>query len=347
MNRLKENLTILLLTKDRLEFSKRWLKFASITQQDIPILIADGSINDSLRAEVELYNHLNIQYFYPGPDLSITHFISKTVISLKSVKTKYTFMVSDDDFYTTDILEKSVNFLETNGDATLCNGGALDFALSVRPTSINSIYGQIRYIRKFGVYESYLEDQAVKRVTRYLKSNRSYWHSVITTDCLLKSWEKAAELKLTRYDTLENFLNLYWLTQGKFMNLEKEILLFHQVHNDMISQTLEDSASQQSNEIWKSETLKIKKYIESKLGEKLLLSEHDTSLKKIVAEKNLSAQGILDDFFSLFSIFFKKVKFKIEDKLHIEPKMDLSFLDISERVVNQIKEIEKFLQYKK
>lgn len=347
MNELKKNLTILLLTKDRLEFSKRWLKFASITQQDIPILIADGSINDSLRAEVELHKHVNIQYFYPGPDLSITHFISKTIISLKSVKTKYTFMVSDDDFYTTDILEKSVNFLEADKSATLCNGGTLDFALSVRPTSQNSIYGQIRYIRKFGLYESYLEDQAVSRVTRYLKSNKSYWHSVIRTDCLLKSWEKAAELKLTRYDTLENFLNLYWLTQGKFMNLEKEILLFHQVHNDMISQTLEDSSSQQSNEIWKSETLKIENYIALELGEKSLFNQRNINFKKIDVEKNLSRQGILNDFFSLFSMFLKKVKYKIEDKLHIEPKMNLSPLDISERVVNQIKEIEKFLQYKK
>ena len=344
MNNHEKNLTLLLLTKDRFEFSKRWLEFAISSKQQFPILIADGSIHDLLRREVQTSaTHLDIDYLYQGPDLTISHFISKTIRSLKSIRTKYTFMASDDDFFSSGVLTKSMNFLESNRDFVLCNGGALDFGLSARPTLENSIFGQIRYVRRFGLYESFLEDDIVNRINRYRKTNRSYWHSVITTDSLLRSWEIASELELTRYDTLETFLNLYWLTQGKFMNLDNEILLFHQVHNNMISQTLETNHVRESNEIWKLETRRIEDYINSVSGVDSFSYSSGDSMEEYAKRKDHNKILPTRKYFMVISILYKKIRYKIDEKFGIEPKMVLSDLYLSEFVISQIKDIERFL----
>lgn len=344
MNNHNENLTLLLLTKDRFEFSKRWLEFVTLTRLQFPILIADGSTHDLLRNEVKSSpSYLDIDYLHPGPDLTISHFISKTILSLKSVRTKYTYMASDDDFFSSDVLMKSINFLESNGDFVLCNGGALDFGLSVRPTLESSIFGQMRYVHRFGIFESYLEDDISIRIDRYRKSNRSYWESVIRTDTLLKSWEKAAELEFTRYDSLEAFLNLYWLTQGKFMNLDNEILLFHQVHNNMISQTLESDYVREFNKIWKLESRRIGDYIKSISGIDPFSCQDRETMEEYAKSENLNDSTSYRKFVMFISVLYKKIKYKIDERFNIEPKMVLSDLHLSEIVINQIKEIEEFL----
>ena len=339
-----EDLTILLLVKDRFDFSKRWLGYAALTHQKFPIVVADGSSEDGLRHEVEKVSSLlDIKYIYPGPDLSISDFILKTIIALKTVQTKFTFMASDDDFYFSDALEKSLIFLDSKADFVLCNGGALDFGLSVRPTSRNSIFGEIRYVRKLGQYNSFLEEDPFKRVLHYRKTNRSYWHSVIATKSLLRSWEIAAELKLTRYDTLEDFLNLYWLTQGKSMNLENETLLFHQVHNNMISQTLESDITRENNEVWRTENRRVEDYISSILDGKSIQGEAGPILVQLKNPKTFSFFNCSKRFCNFSSKLFKKIEYKVKERLNIEPKLVLTGLQISEITVFQIKEIQNFL----
>jgi glycosyltransferase domain-containing protein len=343
-----DKLTILLLTKDRFEFSKRWLKYATLNQQKFPIVVADGSSEDLLRHEIERISmHLDIKYLYPGPDLSISHFISKTISSLRLIQTRYTFMASDDDFYFDDALEKSVDFLESKDGFILCNGGALDFGLSVRPTSKNSIFGEIRYVRKFGLYECYLEADPAKRITQYRKTDRSYWHSVITTESLLRSWEMAAELKLTRYDTLEDFLNLYWLTQGKFMNLDNEILLFHQVHNSMISQTLESDSARENSEIWKAENRIVEDYIASIIEGELIRREHSLRVHQSIDLEDSFLVPASRRLRNLIFTLYKKIEYKVGEKLKIEPKMTLTGLQIPELTLSQIKVIQNFLNNRK
>ena len=340
----KEDITILLLVKDRFDFSKRWLDYSALTHHKFPVVVADGSTEDQLRHEVEkISGLLDVKYIYPGPDLSISDFISKTIIALKSVQTKFTFMASDDDFYFSDALEKSLIFLESRADFVLCNGGALDFGLSVRPTSKNSIFGEIRYVRKLGQFDSYLEDDPFKRISRYRKTKRSYWHSVIATKSLLRSWEIAAELKLTRYDTLEDFLNLYWLTQGKYMNLEGETLLFHQVHDTMISQTLESDISRESNEVWRAENRRVEDYISLILGGKSIQGEAAPILVQSKNPKKFSLFKHLNRFYNFTSTLLKKIQYKVKERLNIEPKLVLTGLQISENTLLQIKEIQNFL----
>lgn len=344
----KKDLTILLLVKDRFDFSKRWLDYAALTHQRFPVVVADGSTKDQLRNEVEkISGLLDIKYIYPGPDLSISDFISKTIIALKLVQTKFTFMASDDDFYFSDALEKSLIFLESNANFVLCSGGALDFGLSVRPTSKNSIFGEIRYVRKLGQYDSYLEDDPVKRISHFRKTNRSYWHSVIATKSLLRSWEIAAELKLTRYDTLEDFLNLYWLTQGKHMNLESETLLFHQVHNNMISKTLENDITRESNEVWRAENRRVEDYVSLILDGKSIRAEVGPNLDKSKDPKIFSFLNHLNRFYNFTSTLRKKIEYKVKERLNIEPKLVLTGLQISEITFLQIKEIQNFLTNEK
>jgi glycosyltransferase domain-containing protein len=339
-----KDLTILLLVKDRIEFSKRWLEYAVLTHQKFPIVVADGSKEDQLRHEVEkISNILDIKYIYPGPDLSISDFISKTIIALKSVQTEFTFMASDDDFYFTDAIEKSKNFLELRDDFVFCNGGGLDFSLSVRPTSKNSIFGEIRYVRKLGESESYIEDDPVTRIEHYRKTNRSQWHSVIRTKSLLRSWEIAAELKFTRYDTLENFLNLYWLAQGKSMNLDTEILLFHQVHNNMISQFLESDLLRENNEVWRLENRIVEGYISSLLNVKSIRAEVEPILVIAEEPEYIIILKYMKKLLFFASTFFKKIEYKVKERLNLEPKIDLTRLQIPDATLNQIKEIQLFL----
>ena len=94
-----DNLTFLLLIKDRPQFLKRWIKFHINENDNVNIFIADGGkksiSNDDLK---KIKNKKNIKYHKYKYDKDYRSFVKKVLLSLKKIKTKYVLFCSDDDF---------------------------------------------------------------------------------------------------------------------------------------------------------------------------------------------------------------------------------------------------------
>ena len=94
-----DNLTFLLLIKDRPQFLKRWIKFHINENDNVNIFIADGGkksiSNDDFK---KINNKKNIKYHKYKYDKDYRSFAKKVLLSLRKIKTKYVLFCSDDDF---------------------------------------------------------------------------------------------------------------------------------------------------------------------------------------------------------------------------------------------------------
>ena len=101
--------TILLLLKDRPEFTKRWLKVHEMLNLRIPIHIADGSLtkkNEKIISEFQKRNkRLKIDYKHYGKDIDLPAFYRKITSAIKSIDSEYLIFACNDDF----LIEASIN----------------------------------------------------------------------------------------------------------------------------------------------------------------------------------------------------------------------------------------------
>jgi glycosyltransferase domain-containing protein len=114
-----KKLTIIIPTNNRPEFIRRSVRYWN--NYNFPIIIADGSSN-SQKKWMDLNANKNIEYFHKK-----IPFPKRLSIAAKLIKTKYTILLCDDEFYAVDSLKKCVNFLELNNDFVAVNGRAIGF----------------------------------------------------------------------------------------------------------------------------------------------------------------------------------------------------------------------------
>tara|TARA_B100001057_G_C22869145_1_gene957937 strand:+ start:4357 stop:5349 length:993 start_codon:yes stop_codon:yes gene_type:complete len=85
------------------------------------VIIVDGS-NNTQREWMDENSNENIQYFHRK-----TTFPERLKQAGKLLKTKYAILLSDDEFYSVDALNKCINFLESNNEYVAVNGRAVGF----------------------------------------------------------------------------------------------------------------------------------------------------------------------------------------------------------------------------
>lgn len=228
---MSNDLTLLLLLKNRHAFTLRWVAFHQKYLQHINLYIADGSDLrfQSLEPAATIEN---CQYAYTGPDFGVSEFISKAIEALSAIQTKYVSMQSNDDLVGPNALEQAVQFLDSNADFVLAYGGSVDFSINIQERS--PYYGKVINVSKEGLILNYLDQQPKNRVLSYLEYSKSFWHAVIRREALLNAWIFAREANIQSIKLLEQFLNLYLVTIGKFRNFENPVQLFHQVHPEML-----------------------------------------------------------------------------------------------------------------
>ena len=114
------DLTIIIPSIHRHNFLKRSVKYWN--NYDFQVIIVDGS-NNSLKEWIDINAKKNIKYIYKK-----TTFPKRLNLAAKLIKTKYTILACDDEFYSAYALRKCINFLELNNEFVAVNGNAIGFA---------------------------------------------------------------------------------------------------------------------------------------------------------------------------------------------------------------------------
>lgn len=134
MNKNNE-LTIIIATYNRSKKIKNFLDFISAFKIGVNVVIADGSTNKYDRyATIEIikkFPQINIKYFYSNKN---PH--SRMFLALKKIKSKYYKISSDDDFFTSEFINFSIETLNKNKKTKSVSGNEL----IVRKLNNNLIY---------------------------------------------------------------------------------------------------------------------------------------------------------------------------------------------------------------
>ena len=142
---LLSDLTIILVIRDLVDFTNRWLSFYHRNLPYVKLIIADGS-KEMLFIESQEKNQLNkVQYFYNGPDVDIPTMIRKIRKAISQVRSKFVLLASDDDFYILSGIIDAIKFLKENVEWDASMGVVRDFTIVKRSESSDYIYGKVRF----------------------------------------------------------------------------------------------------------------------------------------------------------------------------------------------------------
>jgi glycosyltransferase domain-containing protein len=242
--------TILVLSRNRDTFLERFNKFVGY-QNFFPVIVMDGS---DFKSVLSLNSQkCNFEYFYTGRDESIPHFIRKSIVGLNLVKTKYVMLASDDDFYSESAIKTAIEFLNTNTGFVAHSNRAIDFSILSNVES--EVYGEIANLRVWNLSKNNEFEDPAMRIYSYLQSKGSLWHAVVRTDAMKETWNMIQESNPTRFETVEILLNIGLALFGRARADQSDIILFHQVHRNMIAKSIMSDKHLAKDSSWKNEYL--------------------------------------------------------------------------------------------
>jgi len=157
-----------------------------------PVLIADGG-SDHLEEELKSYSNVNYEYIRYPFDSSLDQFYKKMKNVSEKIKTPYTSMQDNDDYFDMEGMSRSVeilkneNYHSSRGSVIHNPGGD-----NMYDTYPNSIVGE----------------SAVDRVIDQSKHFHSNWHNVMHTNIVKICWSIIETLNPTNFRFVEQ-LNCY------------------------------------------------------------------------------------------------------------------------------------------
>ncbi len=227
---LLSDLTIILVIRDRVDFTNRWLSYYKRNFPYVKVIIADGS-NERLFTKSQEQNlSKNLQYLYNGPDNDIPIMIRKIRKAISLVKSEFVLLASDDDFYLLSGIINSLKFLKENVEWHASMGVVRDFAIKNPCESPDFVYGKVRFGDELYKSSSINEPLPLNRIIHFLSINDSFWHAVYRTESLLKVYCTAEEADIKSYYHYELFVNIKSSEIGKLYRNHESLFMLHQVH---------------------------------------------------------------------------------------------------------------------
>jgi len=222
-----QDLTVLLLLKDRAKFTKRWIEYTKKINSPFKILIADGGKeeeNQEIFSNKEGASGIDSEYIrYPFDKDAIT-FRQKVADALSRIKTPFVVLASNDDFYFTEGLMKATEFLKNNNDYVSARGEIYSFSIKDR----GDVWGKITNIYPLYTYPSVNDDSSLKRAETFSKGFHSIWHEVFRTKNLEHVYKTACQIGITDLELSSHFIYLCIAALGKVHRDRDSLFMLHQ-----------------------------------------------------------------------------------------------------------------------
>ena len=298
-----KDLTLLLLLKDREDFSKRWIAYFESSKMNISVFIADGS-----KKKTNLFNDNKFfKYKYFGQDRNFNTYRNKVICALEMIKTKYVLFASNDDFYIKDGIEKALKKLKIDKNYSAARGLIQTFSVN----SIDGLYGKL--IIKDTLYKkgSIISNTAHQRILEFTKKSNGIWHDIVKRDDILEAWKIS---KRSRFDNIlihDLFTFIFICSRGKCLRA-KYIFMLHQDHKNRMGLQSEYG----DNEILIGKILS-----GSSMGKKFI--------KSITMLSKFKNQNQLTNFENKFiNLFYSEYLFQRIESKHIVKKSKTSLTKI-------------------
>jgi len=215
-------LTILLTLKDRVDYTARWMDYASSVSFPFKVLIADGGSDDSVEGLLSgnpRYGSIDYEYIRYPQDRSYADYYAKIADALTRVETPYVAMADNDDFFVVDSLRRSVSFLSENPDYVACGGQGAIFWM--HPEGRPHLYGgKIEW--KCTLEPESIEAAAARERIRgqSISSSDTSYYDVKRSVEAKRQFEIVRSLDLTDLFLVENLVGFLTAVAGKTRRLE-------------------------------------------------------------------------------------------------------------------------------
>lgn len=226
MKDISNKLTVLLIIKDRAEYTLRWMKYADSISFPFYVIIADGGRDKNLEKVLldgKKFSNLNYKYVRFPYDETYEHYYSKQYNASKLVRTKYCVMADDDDFFIIKGLYSSILYLENNTDIVAC-GGATCLFKSIDYN--NDLYSKKGYIYSKNSHVKLINDSSpINRLKKYFDSYFVTYYYVHRTEALQKSLSIVHNTRPFSLRLFEIMLAASIVMQGKIGFIKGHYLL--------------------------------------------------------------------------------------------------------------------------
>lgn len=189
LSKIDIGLTVVLVLKDRVDFTYRWMEYANKVKMPFKIIIVDGGKDERIEevlASGKYYLNLNYQYIRHPYDKTYLEYYTKLASALEIVDTEYMVFADNDDFYIVDGLRKSVDFLINNPDYSSCRG------------EIGGFFQKNKNEFQFGISSRELfdidSDTASERVLTHLSHYNDSYYDVCKTENRRISFNKIRDI---------------------------------------------------------------------------------------------------------------------------------------------------------
>jgi len=183
-------LTIVIPTRNRPHFLPRLLSYYREQSFAPTIVFADSSDSDSVDKNKEVIagigSTLKIEHRIYDPEES---YVSKITDSLATIRTPFTALGADDDFFVPKGLERAVQFLMEQSDYVLAHGEAVAFELES-----GAVFGQITKVNPYN-QRSIDEPTSTARLHDHFANYSTTYYSVHRTEQLYENFVKRIKTK--------------------------------------------------------------------------------------------------------------------------------------------------------
>jgi glycosyltransferase domain-containing protein len=216
-------LTIILTLKGREEFTYRWMGYMNEMRCPYKILIADGGENLEIEAHLGHFNNypnLDYEYIRYPLDASLDDYLNKLENVISRVKTEYTLLADNDDFYLLDRIPELIAFLDDHRDYVAARGQLVNFEVFGSNGTTRAQVRGCRY-QASAVYAPSLDsDSPLIRVNNLCQGMPDYdyysnWYSIIRASVLQKVWKNLISLQIKEFIVLEILTHVMLVNAGK------------------------------------------------------------------------------------------------------------------------------------
>lgn len=218
------DLTILLILKDRVLFTWRWLEYMDQIKFPYKIFIADGGADESVPrtlADKRKYPNIDYEYVRYPFDKSYSEYYKKMAEALSRINTPFVAISDNDDFCVVDGLEKSVDFMRANPDYTACRGevGGFNVVGSGSDKYLNAVYGELVDLHTCYGGKSNEESTAAERVKRQGEQYDPTYYDLHRTAQMKKYFEALAKVDPKNIYLAEYLTSMLTVAEGKTKRL--------------------------------------------------------------------------------------------------------------------------------
>ncbi len=218
-----KKVTVILPLRRRDEYTWRWMAYARHIRAPYPILIADGGDNPEVEARLldgSKYPELHYRYLRFPFDCDYAHYYQKVLQTLEQVETPYVCRSDNDDFYLTDGLLKSVEFLDQNPDYAICRGRLGGFSIGCKAGEAQPLYASNAEFNYFEPVVALEQATALERIAFQGGNYVQTYYGVHRREEMIRLYRTLVALNFDDLWMAELFMGMWTVASGKIKLLD-------------------------------------------------------------------------------------------------------------------------------